>query len=317
MRSSPPVLIAMLVGCGFRVEGVAGGGDDQPAIDAPPGVTVDAPVDGDIVPTDVPPMVADADNDGVADANDNCPTMANASQADEDGDAVGDVCDNCPHVANTNQANVGEMNAGATADGVGDACDPQPTVGGNQIALFMPFNSAAEIADWNEAGTNADFVVAGGRLEQRGDSDLAILWKNGLGFANAWIETKATYLTVNTARSWRGATIMTRFVRTTTFGHGVGCGEFRDGVNGTNPYLTSMRFDMGGFQHNPHGTGTVQAGHSARYGVHHAGANTYECRIGTATPYSRTIGLSESGGTGINFAVWGATVAFDYLVVIR
>ena len=305
----------MLVGCGFRVEGVTGGDDEPPVIDAPPGVDpdappIDAPIDGPAPPNDM-------DGDGSADAADNCPAMANAGQADEDSDDVGDVCDNCPHIANTNQANSGETNAGATADGVGDVCDPLPAAGGQEIALFLPFNNASEIATWSEAGTNADYVVAGGRLEQRGDSDLAILWKNDLGFADAWIETKTTYLTVNAARSWRGATIMTRFVRTTTFGHGAGCGEFRDGVNGTNPYLTSMRFDNGGFQHNPHGTATVQAGHSARYQVHHAGANSYQCRIGTATPYSRTIGLSEGGGTGINFAVWGATVAFDYLVVIN
>jgi len=41
--------------------------------------------------------------DGICDANDNCPSVANANQLDTDQDGVGDACDNCPTVANTNQ----------------------------------------------------------------------------------------------------------------------------------------------------------------------------------------------------------------------
>lgn len=43
--------------------------------------------------------VLDQDRDGIANADDNCPTTANPDQADGDGDGHGDVCDSCPTVA--------------------------------------------------------------------------------------------------------------------------------------------------------------------------------------------------------------------------
>jgi hypothetical protein len=77
----------------------------------------------------VAPAITDTDGDGVADAADNCPTVANAGQANNDGDAQGDACDadddndtvadagdNCQFTANTDQAN----NDG---DAQGDVCD--------------------------------------------------------------------------------------------------------------------------------------------------------------------------------------------------
>ncbi len=58
----------------------------------------------------------DGDGDGVPDASDNCPAIANTDQADTDGDGRGDACDNCPTTANSSQAD-------ADGDGRGDACD--------------------------------------------------------------------------------------------------------------------------------------------------------------------------------------------------
>jgi hypothetical protein len=43
-----------------------------------------------------PALAGDSDADGVPDARDNCPTVANADQANADGDAAGDACDGCP-----------------------------------------------------------------------------------------------------------------------------------------------------------------------------------------------------------------------------
>jgi hypothetical protein len=91
-----------------------------------------APVDT----IDGPP--GDGDADGVADADDNCPSNANADQHDEDADAIGDVCDPCPHLAGAAVDGDG--------DGVGDACDPQPAVAKQQIKFFDPFT--ANLTEW-------------------------------------------------------------------------------------------------------------------------------------------------------------------------
>ena len=59
----------------------------------------------------------DTDADGVPDASDNCPLVANADQANADADGTGDACDLCPADANDDQDN----------DGLCAADDPCPT----------------------------------------------------------------------------------------------------------------------------------------------------------------------------------------------
>jgi hypothetical protein len=65
-------------------------------------------------------FVADADDDGIADQNDNCPFVMNADQKDFDNDGIGDACDNCPNAINADQKD-------SDNDGIGDACDNCPT----------------------------------------------------------------------------------------------------------------------------------------------------------------------------------------------
>jgi hypothetical protein len=61
----------------------------------------------------------DSDGDGICDAVDNCPAVANPDQKDTDHDGVGDACDNCPTVANPDQKD-------SDHNGVGDACQAPP-----------------------------------------------------------------------------------------------------------------------------------------------------------------------------------------------
>ena len=61
----------------------------------------------------------DTDDDGIADAVDNCPRAANHGQENGDDDPPGDLCDTCPGVGNADQSDV-------DGDGAGDACDNCP-----------------------------------------------------------------------------------------------------------------------------------------------------------------------------------------------
>jgi len=90
--------------------------------------------------------VGDCDGDGVADATDDCPWVADPAQADADGDGVGDACDDCPGAADPGQRD-------QSGNGVGDACDDTDGDGVLDAADDCPF-----VANPGQADADGDGV---------------------------------------------------------------------------------------------------------------------------------------------------------------
>lgn len=169
----------------------------------------DAAVDIAADVPDGPP--GDRDGDGVPDARDNCPTVANADQHDEDGDGVGNACDNCPATANPAQAN-------GDGDGVGDACDPEPGAP-DHIALFDGFDAVP--AGWT---LDPGITVVAGKLRVP-PFDTA---RAPLVSSHGWVETAYTVTALpSTTDTYRSVEVVAEAGSTGTVG-GYRCGIFDD-----------------------------------------------------------------------------------------
>jgi hypothetical protein len=254
----------------------------------------------------------DTDEDGVGDATDKCVNASNAEQYDEDADLVGDACDNCPHLANQNQFDVGESNAGASKDGIGDACDPNPALGGDELALFMAFNQTSDLTGWQFAGQN-DFTIAGGALQNRKTTDLALAWNNDLDLRDATLVSKVKYVALSTTYQLRGVAIVGRFKRDSNLGSGIGCGELRDtSSSSSSPFLNAVEYNGGAFNNRRSGDGNLAVGGSSVYTARLVSGGVV-CTDGT-TEWSRNSSFNDGG---VAFSVWGAAVDIEYLVAYK
>ncbi|XP_042882840.1 cartilage oligomeric matrix protein-like [Penaeus japonicus] len=90
---------------------------------------------------------ADADDDGLADSDDNCPLVHNPGQSDGDADGHGDDCDNCPNDSNPSQDD-------ADGDGAGDVCDADADDDG----IANDVDNCAEVANGDQSDLDGDGV---------------------------------------------------------------------------------------------------------------------------------------------------------------
>ena len=123
--------------------------------------------------------VVDADSDGVLDAVDNCPSVANADQADFDLDGFGDLCDpdddadGVPDLSDNCQLTPNAPQINFDGDALGDACDPDDDNDGAADAVdncALLSNPSQVDGDSDGRGDDCDNCPSIANAEQR-DND--------------------------------------------------------------------------------------------------------------------------------------------------
>ena len=115
-----------------------------------------------------------------------------ANPDDLDGDGILNAADNCPTIANANQADTTEaaMN-GQFPDGVGNACDLRPGLAGDEIARLSTFATEMQASSWNgsgwtiaaDAASSTDNAQWQSRSGEQGDGAILVAEISALTFA--------------------------------------------------------------------------------------------------------------------------------------
>jgi hypothetical protein len=312
VRSRCLPLLAALAGvaaCGFQPAGPGsvatdgGGGDDDGdggRDDDGGGGDVDAGDDDDL------------DDDGVPNATDNCPRVANpAPQRDHDSDGVGDACDPCPHRP------LADGSGDADGDGVGDVCDPRPGMA-DRIALFDGFYEAPDAAEWTFVGTWDHDATGTGFLRYGFAASAAAFAVYPRTFEPPYQLESAVVvdmLTVSTASPSRQAGVV--FAASEVLDQFYLC-SVRDDVNASPARAYLGRFGMIDQVAENASTNLVDdVAVGSTFRVRGSHAATGQSCLGTLmeTSGNPTLAATLMPGNHIALRTFGMAVRFDYLVV--
>ncbi|UCG32819.1 MAG: hypothetical protein JSU68_14275 [Phycisphaerales bacterium] len=148
------------------------GANTKTQLIAPGGGIIDDPaITTNLGPGFVIQVLADSDQDGTPDINDNCPDDANPGQDDSDGDQVGDACDACPDDPDKigkGACGCGTADTDTDGDATPDCIDPTPQGGvtpsgppsnGDQPPVVAPPGCGAGVGMANLVGFGALCLV--------------------------------------------------------------------------------------------------------------------------------------------------------------
>ncbi|HUQ06929.1 MAG TPA: thrombospondin type 3 repeat-containing protein [Kofleriaceae bacterium] len=297
-------------GCGFQPAGPGsvatdGGDGDGSAGDIDGGVDIDAGDD-------------DVDDDGVPNATDNCPRVANPPpQRDHDADGAGDACDPCPHRPLADGA------GDADGDGVGDACDPRPGMP-DRIALFDGFYLAPGAApgddEWTFIGTWDHDATGTGFMRHAGNNPAAEFAVYPRAFEPPFfVESAVVVDTLSTS-----ATLLSRQAGV-VFGANDNLTAYyicsvRDDANVSPARAYLARYetiDQSAENASTNLADDVVAGSTFRVRASHS-ASGQSC-VGTlaATSGNPTLAATVMPGKNLALRTFGLGVRFDYLVVYQ
>ncbi len=152
--SSPAWLLFLLLG--LAVAGCPSGDDDTTTSPTPSGDD-----DTTIPETPTPTAIPDQDGDGIPDADDNCPDVANPDQADTDQDGLGDACssERCDGLDNNGDGVVDENFPDDDSDGVAncvDDCKNDPDNDADQDGLCGDEDNCPDTANEDQTDSDSD-----------------------------------------------------------------------------------------------------------------------------------------------------------------
>jgi len=136
------------------------------------------------------PVSGDSDGDGVADTQDNCPTVFNppslpgGQQSDRDGDGIGDVCDVCPLDPNISNCGTGPLSAALATLAPSSVAASVGQSGSTNPPLYVHLVRAALADTFIGISTNPNGVVSvnGGGVTIPAGSSLAQVLVTGISY---------------------------------------------------------------------------------------------------------------------------------------